>query len=186
MFYASKNDAIPDEVWKRWSEATAWWLTFPRGPCLVECAAGSVHGKLHYFRGFLDQGKPDRCPSDEAMAGVHLLLTATPDQPGHSPPLWSSPPRDCGTRRVRLAGLPPPQAASLPRFPDRPRPGHRMARFPIVRGAAIDGHGWSAGDTRKPESHHGVANGWPGTEPNLRHAEISRAVERCQAGLFLG
>ena len=29
MFYASKNDAIPDEVWKRWSEATAWWLTFP-------------------------------------------------------------------------------------------------------------------------------------------------------------
>ena len=71
MFHASRNDAIPDEVWKRWSEATAWWLMFP-GACLVECQAGSVHGKLHHFRGFPDHGKPDRCPGDEAMAGVHL------------------------------------------------------------------------------------------------------------------
>jgi len=30
-----------------------------------------------------------------------------------------------------------------------PRPP-RSAHFPIVRGSAIDGHGWSAGDTRKP------------------------------------
>ena len=29
MFHASKTDAIPDEVWKRWSAAVAWWLTFP-------------------------------------------------------------------------------------------------------------------------------------------------------------
>jgi hypothetical protein len=29
MFHASKTDAIPEEVWKRWSAATAWWLTFP-------------------------------------------------------------------------------------------------------------------------------------------------------------
>jgi len=25
-----------------------------------------------------------------------------------------------------------------------------MAHFPIVRGSAIDGHGWSAGDARNP------------------------------------
>jgi hypothetical protein len=25
-----------------------------------------------------------------------------------------------------------------------------MAHFPIVRGSAIDGHGWSAGDTQNP------------------------------------
>jgi len=29
MFHASKSDAIPEEVWTRWSVATAWWLTFP-------------------------------------------------------------------------------------------------------------------------------------------------------------
>jgi hypothetical protein len=29
MFHASRTDAIPDEVWKRWSAAVAWWLTFP-------------------------------------------------------------------------------------------------------------------------------------------------------------
>lgn len=29
MFLASSTDAIPDEVWQRWSSATAWWLTFP-------------------------------------------------------------------------------------------------------------------------------------------------------------
>ena len=29
MFHATKTDAIPEEVWKRWSAAVAWWLTFP-------------------------------------------------------------------------------------------------------------------------------------------------------------
>ncbi|HEX7719963.1 MAG TPA: hypothetical protein VF389_09160 [Woeseiaceae bacterium] len=29
MFLASKTDAIPTEVWQRWSAAVAWWLTFP-------------------------------------------------------------------------------------------------------------------------------------------------------------
>ena len=29
MFHASKTDAIPEEVWRRWSSAVAWWLTFP-------------------------------------------------------------------------------------------------------------------------------------------------------------
>ena len=29
-----------------------------------------------------------------------------------------------------------------------PGTGHPPAHFPIVRGSAIDGHGWSAGDTR--------------------------------------
>jgi len=29
MFHASKTDAIPEEVWRRWSAAVAWWLTFP-------------------------------------------------------------------------------------------------------------------------------------------------------------
>lgn len=29
MFLASNTDAIPEEVWQRWSAAVAWWLTFP-------------------------------------------------------------------------------------------------------------------------------------------------------------
>ena len=29
MFHASKTDAIPEEVWRRWSAAVAWWLTHP-------------------------------------------------------------------------------------------------------------------------------------------------------------
>ena len=29
MFHASKTNAIPEEVWKRWSAAVAWWLSFP-------------------------------------------------------------------------------------------------------------------------------------------------------------
>ena len=29
MFLASDTDAIPEEVWQRWSSAVAWWLTFP-------------------------------------------------------------------------------------------------------------------------------------------------------------
>ena len=29
MFMASNTDAIPEEVWQRWSSAVAWWLTFP-------------------------------------------------------------------------------------------------------------------------------------------------------------
>lgn len=29
MFHASRTDAIPEEVWRRWSSAVAWWLTFP-------------------------------------------------------------------------------------------------------------------------------------------------------------
>jgi hypothetical protein len=28
MFHASKTNAIPEEVWRRWSSAVAWWLTF--------------------------------------------------------------------------------------------------------------------------------------------------------------
>lgn len=29
MFLASNTDSIPEEVWRRWSSAVAWWLTFP-------------------------------------------------------------------------------------------------------------------------------------------------------------
>jgi hypothetical protein len=29
MFHAAKSDAIPKEIWVRWSSTTAWWLTFP-------------------------------------------------------------------------------------------------------------------------------------------------------------
>ncbi|MCH7916207.1 MAG: hypothetical protein IH856_24755 [Deltaproteobacteria bacterium] len=29
MFHASRTDAIPEEVWTRWSSSVAWWLTFP-------------------------------------------------------------------------------------------------------------------------------------------------------------
>ena len=29
MFLASKTGSIFEEVWSRWSAATAWWLTFP-------------------------------------------------------------------------------------------------------------------------------------------------------------
>jgi len=28
MFHASKTNSIPEEVWRRWSSAVAWWLTF--------------------------------------------------------------------------------------------------------------------------------------------------------------
>lgn len=29
MFLASRTDAIPNEVWERWSSGVAWWLSFP-------------------------------------------------------------------------------------------------------------------------------------------------------------
>ena len=29
MFLASKDNSIPEEVWRRWSSAVAWWLSFP-------------------------------------------------------------------------------------------------------------------------------------------------------------
>ena len=29
MFLAAKTNAIQEEVWKRWSAAVAWWLSFP-------------------------------------------------------------------------------------------------------------------------------------------------------------
>jgi hypothetical protein len=29
MFHASRTNAIPDEVWTRWSSGVAWWLSFP-------------------------------------------------------------------------------------------------------------------------------------------------------------
>ena len=29
MYLASRDAAIPDEVWQRWSSAVAWWLNFP-------------------------------------------------------------------------------------------------------------------------------------------------------------
>lgn len=29
MYLAAKTDAIPDEVWQRWSSAVSWWLAFP-------------------------------------------------------------------------------------------------------------------------------------------------------------
>jgi len=29
MFHASRTDAIPDEVWARWSAGVAWWLSCP-------------------------------------------------------------------------------------------------------------------------------------------------------------
>ena len=29
MFHASRTNAIPKEVWTRWSSGVAWWLSFP-------------------------------------------------------------------------------------------------------------------------------------------------------------
>jgi len=29
MFHTYKTDEIPEEVWKRWSQTVAWWLSFP-------------------------------------------------------------------------------------------------------------------------------------------------------------
>lgn len=29
MFFASNANAIPDEVWRRWASAVAWWMSFP-------------------------------------------------------------------------------------------------------------------------------------------------------------
>lgn len=29
MFHTYKTDEIPEEVWKRWSQTIAWWLSFP-------------------------------------------------------------------------------------------------------------------------------------------------------------
>lgn len=29
MFHASKTDALPKEVWERWSLSLAWWMSFP-------------------------------------------------------------------------------------------------------------------------------------------------------------
>lgn len=29
MFYVSRTKTMPEEVWRRWSAAVAWWLTFP-------------------------------------------------------------------------------------------------------------------------------------------------------------
>jgi hypothetical protein len=29
MFHAARKESIDDEIWSRWSDATAWYLTFP-------------------------------------------------------------------------------------------------------------------------------------------------------------
>ncbi len=29
MFHASKTNALPEEVWERWSLSVAWWLSYP-------------------------------------------------------------------------------------------------------------------------------------------------------------
>lgn len=29
MFHASRTNALPEEVWARWSSTVAWWLSFP-------------------------------------------------------------------------------------------------------------------------------------------------------------
>jgi len=29
LFHQSKTGAIPDEIWERWSETVAWWLSYP-------------------------------------------------------------------------------------------------------------------------------------------------------------
>jgi hypothetical protein len=29
LFHQSKTGAIPDEIWDRWSETVAWWLSYP-------------------------------------------------------------------------------------------------------------------------------------------------------------
>lgn len=29
LFFASKDNSVPEEIWQRWSSAAAWWLTFP-------------------------------------------------------------------------------------------------------------------------------------------------------------
>jgi hypothetical protein len=28
MFFVSKANAIPEEIWQRWSSAVAWWLSY--------------------------------------------------------------------------------------------------------------------------------------------------------------
>jgi hypothetical protein len=29
LFHQSQAGTVPEEVWERWSDTTAWWLTFP-------------------------------------------------------------------------------------------------------------------------------------------------------------
>jgi hypothetical protein len=62
MFHASKNHAIPEEVWTRWSAGVAYWLTFPGGsgiladlsrlPNLLASKAHTVFGEFYGVRRF--------------------------------------------------------------------------------------------------------------------------------------
>ena len=54
----------------------------------------------------------------------------------------------------------------------------RLAHFPIVRGSAIDGHGWSTGDARNPSEIielKMVAR--DGIEPSTRGYSVARRAE---------
>lgn len=68
------------------------------------------------------------------------------------------------TQSRRPPGSPPPAS----RDP-------RATRFPIVRGSAVDGPGWSADDARKPVRFES-SEWWPGAESNHHTRIFSSAV----------
>jgi len=102
-----------------------------------------------------------RSNARRASTEPHDELYLSMQRPPTSVVSWiahASRPRTISVAQFSLAR---PHRQGLPlggcrRFPDpqlRPRRGPLGAvstRFPIVRGSAIDGHGWSAGDARNP------------------------------------
>ena len=65
-------------------------------------------------------------------------------------------------------GTPPSQPRQFRQVPSPPPPSRRAppappsTQFPIVRGSAIDGHGWSAGDARNPSQLMELGSGGQG------------------------
>ena len=142
MFYASKSDAIPDEVWKRWSEATAWWLTFPGVRAWWNARPVPFTESFTTFVDSLIRDNPTDAQAMKRWREFMVLQTAAPDQPAHWPaPLCSVP----ASARLRYAAECASQACPLRRPPAspgsrspprRPPRGPRMAQFLIVRWSA--------------------------------------------------
>jgi hypothetical protein len=111
-------------------------------------------------------------------------LPAPPHGRPHAPPPNAAPWTTPAERRAVATPPPaptPPQDRQLPRFPVPQLPARRppgvepSTQFPIVRGSAIDGHGWSAGDTRNPSQIielEMVAR--DGIEPSTRGFSVAR------------
>jgi hypothetical protein len=84
MFHASRTDAIPEEVWTRWSSAVAWWLTFPGVQAWWQARPIPF---TESFTAFMEsllkdnptdaeqtqryQEQPDRCRTNPAIPGVY-------------------------------------------------------------------------------------------------------------------